>query len=401
MNDLADRFGTPLFVYSYWTLARHYNAYMDAFGRDKHILCYAVKANSSGAILRALADMGSGADVISGGELFRAMSAGIPTGKIVYAGVGKTRDEIEYALRSRILMFNVESSQELSFIDEVAGGMCLVAPVALRVNPAVDPGTHAYVATGLKKSKFGIAHEEVIEHYRLASELNNVAVKGIHMHIGSQITDVAPFFAALEKVAELIESLRRSGIHPEYLDIGGGLGITYDKEEPPYPDKLAGALRPILEKLDMTLVTEPGRSIVGNTGVLVTRVLYTKTTPAKHFIIVDAGMNDLLRPSLYGSFHELKAVEEKERPVVTADVVGPICESGDFLAQGRKVPAVQSGDLLAVMSAGAYGFSMSSNYNSRTRAAELLVKDARTALIRRRETYEDLVEGEEVPAWLG
>ncbi len=400
LAELADRFGTPLYVYSYYTIARHYNAYVKAFGRKRHLLCYAVKANSSGGVLKALASMGAGADVTSGGELFRALYAGIPAARIVYAGVGKTRAEIEYALSSGILMFNVESSQELEFIDRVAGEMGFTAPVGLRINPAVDPGTHAYVATGLKKSKFGIAHEQALEHYRLARELTHVAVKGIHMHIGSQITETAPFKAALEKVSELVGSLRSSGLKLDYLDIGGGLGITYDREEPPYPGDLAQELKPLLDSLGMTILTEPGRSIVGNAGVLLTRVLYTKTTPEKHFIIVDAGMNDLIRPSLYGSHHDILPVEEKERPLVTADVVGPLCESGDFLAKGRELPAAISGDLLAVMSAGAYGFSMSSNYNSRGRVAEVLVKDDQAALIRRRETYEDLVEGETFPPWL-
>ncbi len=400
LRDLAARYGTPLYIYSYWTLARHCQAYMEAFGRERHLLCYAVKANTSGGILKALAGMGAGADVISGGELFRALGAGIPPGKIVYAGVGKTGEEIEYALQSGILMFNVESSQELEFIDRVAGRMKVKAPVSLRVNPAVDPKTHAYVATGLKKSKFGIAHEQALEHYRLARGLSNTVVRGIHMHIGSQITETAPFRAALEKVADLVESLRRDGLSLEWLDIGGGLGITYEREKPPYPAELAKALAPVLKRLGMSVVTEPGRSIVGNAGVLLTTVLYTKTTPANNFIIVDAGMNDLIRPSLYGSFHDIRPVEEKERPTVTADVVGPICESGDFLAKGREMPAVVSGDLLAVMSAGAYGYSMASNYNSRVRPAEVMVKDGRAGLIRRRETYDDLVEGEVLPEWL-
>ncbi len=399
---LAERYGTPLYVYSYWTLARHYKAYQEAFGRDRHLCCYAVKANTSGAILRALGRMGAGADVVSGGELHRSLEAGIPADRIIYAGVGKTRGEIEFALSSGILMFNVESAEELRFIDRVAGEMGLTAPIALRVNPAVDPGTHQYIATGLKKSKFGIAHEEALEHFRLARELPHTAIRGIHMHIGSQITDTAPFLAALEKVAELVAGLKEDGVSLEYLDIGGGLGITYDpvKGEVPHPTDLARELAPLIADLGLSLITEPGRSIVGNAGVLLTRVLYTKTTPANSFVIVDAGMNDLIRPSLYGSYHEIRPVVEAERATVTVDVVGPICESGDFLAKGRELPAVGQGDLLAVMSAGAYGFAMSSTYNSRPRVAEVLVKDDLAAVIRRRETYEDLTEGEIIPEWL-
>jgi diaminopimelate decarboxylase len=400
LEVLAGRFGTPLYVYSHYTLARHVNAYQEAFGREEHILCYAVKANTSGGILRTLAQAGVGADVISGGELFRALRAGIPPGRIVYAGVGKTVEEIEYALASGILMFNVESGQELDQIGLAATRMGLRAPVALRVNPAVDPGTHAYVATGLKKSKFGIAHEQVLEHYRLARSIPSVDIVGIHMHIGSQITEVGPFRDAMEKVAGLVEELRRDGIPLRYLDIGGGLGITYHEETPPQPDQLAESLREILGRLGLTVITEPGRSIVGNAGLLLTRVLYTKTTPVNHFIIVDAGMNDLMRPSLYGSYHEIRPVRQADRPLVTADVVGPICESGDFLAKGRVLPSVERGDLLAVMSAGAYGLSMSSQYNSRGRPAEVLVKNDQAALIRERESYEDLVDKEVLPPWL-
>jgi diaminopimelate decarboxylase len=402
LTALAERYGTPLYVYSYWTLARHYKAYQEAFGRDRHLCCYAVKANTSGAILRALGRMGAGADVVSGGELHRSLEAGIPADRIIYAGVGKTRGEIEFALSSGILMFNVESSEEMQFIDTVAGEMGLMAPIALRVNPAVDPGTHQYIATGLKKSKFGIAHEEALEHFRLARGLKNTVIRGIHMHIGSQITDTAPFLAALEKVAELVGSLKAAGVALEYLDIGGGLGITYDpgKAEAPHPTELARELAPLIERLGLSLITEPGRSIVGNAGVLLTRVLYTKTTPANTFLIVDAGMNDLIRPSLYGSYHEIRPVVEADRPTIVADVVGPICESGDFLAKAREMPAVGQGDLLAVMSAGAYGFAMSSTYNSRPRVAEILVRDDKASVIRRRETYEDLTEGEIIPEWL-
>jgi diaminopimelate decarboxylase len=400
LEDLAGRFGTPLYVYSHRTIARHYNAYADAFGRENHILCYAVKANTNGAILRSLARLGSGADVVSGGELYRALAAGIPPGKIVYAGVGKDRSEIEYALKSGILMFNVESSQELEYISKVAEELGLSAPVALRINPAVDPNIHAYIATGLEKSKFGIDHGRVLEHYHLASQLPAVEIKGIHMHIGSQITELSPFKEALEKMAALMDSLGESGLPLEYLDIGGGLGIDYGEGEAPLPGELAATLRPILDRLGRTLITEPGRALMGNAGILVCRVLYTKTTPVKHFIITDGGMNDLIRPSLYSSYHEIQPVEEKERPMVTADVVGPVCESGDFFALDRELPAMKPGELMVVRGAGAYGFSMASNYNSRPRSAEVMVRDDEAFLVRKRETYEDLIELEGIPPWL-
>jgi diaminopimelate decarboxylase len=316
----------------------------------------------------------------------------------VYAGVGKTREEIAYALKSDILMFNVESSQELQVISDVATNMGVTARVGLRINPDVDARTHPYISTGLQKSKFGIDISQAVEAYGLAQDLPRVRVVGIHQHIGSQITEVGPFVDALGKIAALIPELRALGTDIRYLDVGGGLGITYKDESPPVLTDFAEALIGVVKDLGCTILLEPGRVIVGNAGILVTRVLYTKQTPTKHFLVVDAGMNDLIRPSLYGSYHAIIPVHRKEgSPTLTADVVGPICESGDFLAKDRELPAVQAGDLLAVMSAGAYGFTMASNYNARPRVPEVLGKGHRYLVIRKRETYEDLIRGEEIP----
>jgi diaminopimelate decarboxylase len=397
---LAEKYGTPLYVYSHATLVRHIRAYEKAYGGFPHIVCFAVKANSNAALLRLLAREGAGADIVSGGELFRALRAGVPASKIVYAGVGKTEAEIRYAIGSGILMFNVESAEELGEIDRVAGIMRKKARIALRVNPDIDPGTHPYISTGLRKHKFGIPMGEALEHYRLASGLRNVEVAGIHKHIGSQITRVAPFVEALRSVLLLADEVRRHEVDIRYLNIGGGLGISYSDEDPPEPADLARSLLPLLKGRGLTLLMEPGRSISGNAGVLVTKTLYLKKGPEKEFVIVDAGMNDLMRPSLYDAYHEILPVAKKRRKSILADVVGPICESGDFLARDRAIPEVRRGEYLAVMSAGAYGFSMSSNYNSRPRAAEVLVKGDRHYLVRERETYDDLVRGERIPARL-
>ena len=393
--------GTPCYIYSYRTLIRHYRAYDQAFGTVPHIIAYAMKANSNLSILRALAREGSGADIVSGGELYRALKAGVPSEKIVFAGVGKSRQEFQEALKSDILMFNVESSGELHLINDVAGEMGLRARVALRVNPDIDPKTHPYISTGLKKSKFGIGAERAVEEFNVASTLPHIEVVGIHTHIGSQLTELTPFIDALKKVLTLIENLQSRGTDIRYLNIGGGLGITYAKEKPPHPKDLAEAISPLLRDLKCRLILEPGRSIVGNAGVLVTRVLYNKETEAKRFVVVDAAMNDLLRPSLYDAHHEIQPVRQKTgSATTTVDVVGPICESGDFLAKDRKMASTQAGDLLAVMSSGAYGFTMASNYNSRPRVAEVLVKDTHLHVIRAREQYDDLIRGEVVPEFL-
>jgi diaminopimelate decarboxylase len=400
VQKLAEKYGTPLYVYSYNTLLRHFRAYDDAFNDFPHIICFAVKANPNPALIRLFAKNGGGADIVSGGELFVALEAGIPAKKIVYAGVGKTAEEIRFALKSNILMFNVESENELREIDRVAGRMKTKAPVALRINPDIDPETHPYIATGLKKHKFGIPIEEALEYYKLASVLRNVNIIGVHKHIGSQITKVSPFVDALKKVLALIDELSGQGITIQYLDIGGGLGISYRDEDPPVPQDLARNLIPLLEGRNMTLLMEPGRSIVGNAGILVTKALYLKKGGKKEFVIVDAGMNDLIRPSFYDAYHHILPVVKNRKRKVICDVVGPICESGDFLAKERALQKVEQGEYLAVMSAGAYGFSMSSNYNSRPRAAEVMVKGREHALIRERETYNDLTAKNRVPAFL-
>ncbi len=407
VRKIAEKAGTPLYIYSHRTLLRHVHAYQDAFNGYPHIVCFALKANSNPAIIRLLAKNGCGADVVSGGELYTALKAGIPAKKIVYAGVGKTVDEIAFALKSRILMFNVESSDELTAINGVAGQLRVKAPVALRVNPDIDPKTHPYISTGLQESKFGIPIKSALEHYQTAQGLRNVNILGIHKHIGSQITQVAPFVDALKRILGLAEVLRTSGMNIQHLDIGGGLGIPYDRESPPHPAEFSKAILPLLKRFDFNLILEPGRSITGNAGILVTRALYLKKHSGtnrkqkeKNFIIVDAGMNDILRPSLYNSFHTILPVRKNRRKKILADIVGPVCESGDFLGKNRHMNTVHQGDLLAVMSAGAYGFTMSSNYNSRPRAAEVLVKGKDFFVIREREEYRDLNRGVKIPEFL-
>jgi len=400
LGSIARQVGTPVYVYSAKTLASHFRAFDTAFSGVPRLICYALKSNSNGAVLRLLGREGAGADIVSGGELFRALRAGIDPKRIVYAGVGKRRDELEYALKAGILMFNVESGDELQAISRAAEELGTTARIALRVNPDIDPRTHAYISTGLKENKFGIPIEQALEYYRAARALPHVEVIGVHHHIGSQITEVGPFVDAIEKVAGFVKELRAEGLDIRYIDIGGGLGITYKDETPPQPRDLAEAIQSRIPP-DCTLVLEPGRAIVGNAGVLMTSVVYRKDSGAKRFLIVDAGMNDLIRPSLYEAWHDIRPVAEptgRERAVF--DVVGPICESGDFLAKDRLMPAADPGDLLAVMSAGAYGFSMSSNYNSRPRPAEVMVRGGEFFVVRERETMEDLVRGEKIPQWL-
>ncbi len=398
IERIAEQVGTPFYLYSHATLTHHFRVFDRAFADNPHLICFAMKANSNLAALKLFADLGGGADVVSGGELYRALKAGILPRRIVFAGVGKTREEMDYALKSDILMFNVESSQELRLLNEVAGSMGVKARVALRINPDVDPKTHPYISTGLKKSKFGIDISIALEEYRLAKELPHIQVVGVHQHIGSQITEITPFVDGLVKIAELIVTLRDQGFAIEYLDVGGGLGITYKDENPPVPRVFAEALIAVVKDLGCTIILEPGRVIAGNAGVLVTRVLYNKSTPAKHFIVVDAGMNDLIRPSLYGSYHSILPARRKDGvETVVADVVGPVCESGDFLAKDRSMPLADPGELLVVMSAGAYGHTMSSNYNSRPRPPEIMVKGDRYFTVRERESYEDLIRGERIP----
>jgi diaminopimelate decarboxylase len=400
LSTIAREVGTPCYIYSHKTLTQHFKVFDGSFRDMPHRTCYSVKANGNLAILRLFASLGGGADIVSGGELFRARKAGIEANRIVYSGVGKTRAEIDYALRENILMFNIESDQELEAIDQRAEALGVKARIALRVNPDVDPKTHPYVSTGLKKNKFGIDIDGASKAYARAKELKHVEILGMDCHIGSQLTEVAPFVEALQRLKLLMGHLKTIGIEIRYLDLGGGLGISYHDETPPHPRDYASAIVKELGDLPCTLILEPGRVIVGNAGILLTQVLYTKKTPNKEFTIVDAGMNDLARPSLYGSYHDVWPVDKKEREFRVMDVVGPICESADFIAHDRKLPALQPGELLAVMSAGAYGFSMSSNYNARPRSAEVMVQDDRYYLLRTRETWEDLIRGETIPEYV-
>lgn len=389
--SLAATYGTPLYIYSAATLRRHFEAFDSAFHALPHLTCFSVKANSNLAVLKTLGAMGAGLDIVSGGELYRGIAAGIDPAKIVYSGVGKRADELEQALAAGILMINVESVGELELVSAVASRLGKIAQVSLRINPDVDPKTHPYISTGMQKNKFGLDMDTALAAYAKAQALPGVAPVGIDCHIGSQLTTLAPFLEALDKILAFREKLKGIGIETTYLDLGGGLGIQYDEEEPPHPAEFGRALAEKLKGLPITLVLEPGRVIVGNAGILVTRVVYTKKTPTKDFVIIDAAMNDLIRPSLYGSYHAIREVKPAGRTPLIVDVVGPICESGDFLAKDRKLPTVEPGELLAVYSAGAYGFTMSSNYNSRPRAAEILVDGDKAIVARRRETYEDLI----------
>ncbi len=394
VERIAAEVGTPFYLYSRRTLLEHYRRLDAAFSHIPHIICYSVKANSNGAVLRALCKEGAGADIVSGGELFRALRAGISPERIVFAGIGKTAEEMRFALEKGILMFNVESGQELEVLSTVASDMGLRARIALRVNPDVDPRTHPYIATGLKEAKFGMGMEEALREYRRAAELPGVEVVGVHQHIGSQITTVDPFRESLEKLRELMARLKEMGIDIRYLNMGGGFGIPYQGEDVPVPDDYAHALTPLLRETGCTVILETGRMIVGNAGVLVAKVLYRKRGGQKTFLVVDAAMNDLIRPSLYGSYHEILPAARRDGETEVVDVVGPVCETGDFLARERALPRMERGELLAVMSAGAYGFTMASNYNSRRRPAEVMVEGERFAVVREREDWQELMRGE-------
>jgi diaminopimelate decarboxylase len=392
--ELAERFGTPLYVYSQSHLQGQFQRLTAAMAEVRPLVCYSVKANSNAAVIRTFVEAGAGMDIVSGGELFRARRAGADPAKIVFAGVGKTRAEIEYALAEGILFFTVESEPEAERIDACARRLGVKGRVAFRVNPDVDPRTHQYISTGRKENKFGLDLERVARAYAAAARMPGLEIVGLHMHIGSQILAAQPFAEALRKAAPLCRELQRAHPSFRYLDIGGGLGIDYAPEEAPLDfQAFAGAMAPLLRELKLAVVLEPGRSLVGNGGILVCRVEYVKQNYYKKFIITDAAMNDLIRPSLYQAHHEVLPVADTDRKVL-GDLVGPICESGDFFAHDRELPDVRPGDLLAVMSAGAYGFAMSSTYNSRPRAAEVMVAGERAALVRRRETPEDLVRGE-------
>jgi diaminopimelate decarboxylase len=396
ISDLAARFGTPLYIYSTRTLRRHFRVMDEAFAGTDHLICYAMKALSNLSVLGLFAAMGAGFDIVSVGELMRCLRAGADPRKIVFSGVGKTDEELRAAIEAGILMINVESRPELHRVAEVARRIGRCAPVSLRVNPDLDPGTHPHISTGHRDSKFGVPLSQVDEYYAEARGLSDLDLVGLSTHIGSQITDTSPFSEAAAKVAAIVTRLRESGVALRYLDLGGGLGIPYQEEPPPPADYAAALLGP-LRNLGLKLIIEPGRVLVGNAGVLVTRVLYVKETDVKRFIVVDGAMNDLIRPVLYEAYHEILPVERRVGArTVTADVVGPVCESGDFFARERELPEPRAGDLLAVMSAGAYGFVMASNYNSRPRAAEVMVDGAAFHVVRERESFEDLVRGEKL-----
>lgn len=397
VRRIAREVGTPTYVYSLATLRRHYRVFDRAFMQLPHLICFSVKSNSNLAVLRVFSREGAGFDIVSGGELYRVLKAGGDPKKVVFSGVGKKREEIERALDAGILMFNVESEQELNLLNEIARGVGRKAPISLRVNPDVDPETHPYISTGLKRSKFGIDIKRSVEEYKRALSLSHIEVIGVACHIGSQLTSVLPFTDALSRVSVVVQNLREQGAWIRYLDLGGGLGIRYKDEDPPHPEEYASALIRALEGLNVTLILEPGRVIVGNAGIFITQVLYLKETDEKMFVVVDGAMNDLIRPALYGSYQAIQPVVVRQEERIVADVVGPVCESGDFFAKDREIPRPRQGDYLAVMSAGAYGFTMASNYNSRPRAAEILVDERDYHVIRERETLEDLISGERIP----
>lgn len=391
--SIAKQYGTPTYVYSRATLERHWRAFDDAFAGQPHLVCYAVKANSNLAVLNVLARLGSGFDIVSAGELARVLAAGGRADRTVFSGVGKTADEIAYALKQDIRCFNVESIAELERINQVAGELGKVAPVSIRVNPDVDAETHPYISTGLKENKFGIDINLAPSVYQQAAAMPNLDVIGVDCHIGSQLTKVTPFVDALQRVLLLIDELAANGIEIHHLDIGGGLGIQYKDETPPTPAEYAAAMQDLLKDRQLEILMEPGRAIAGNAGVLLTKVEYIKASDDKRFAIVDAAMNDLLRPALYQSWMAIDAVKRRDAESFSYDIVGPVCETGDFLGKDRQL-AIESGDLLAVRSAGAYGFTMSSNYNSRPRAAEIMVDGEQAFIVRERETVESLYQGE-------
>lgn len=392
--EVARKAGTPVYVYSQSTLERHFRVFDGAFRGVPHLTCYAVKANSNLAILRLFRNLGAGFDIVSAGELSRVLAIGADPSRIVFSGVGKTVGEIDLALHSDILQFNVESAAELLILESRARAAGKKARLSLRVNPDVDPLTHPYISTGLRENKFGIAMDDVPPLCRRAKRSKHLVVAGVGFHIGSQITRVDPFLDALNRLKGLVLGLRSLRLDVRHLDLGGGLGITYNDEVPPHPDVYGKALSEAAADLGCKVLLEPGRVLVGNAGILVTRVILTKRNGGKHFVVVDAGMNDLMRPSLYGSYHKIQPATVYRRGERTVDVVGPVCESGDFLARDREMPEVRAGELLAVMSAGAYGMVLASNYNSRARPAEVLVKGSRLKIIRRRESFDDLIRGE-------
>lgn len=411
VEKIAREVGTPFYLYSHRILLENYRSFHSALGKIRHLICYAFKANSNTTLCKILADAGSGADVASLGELKRALELGLPGRKIILNGNGKTIEEMELAIKADILMINVDSFEELVLLNRVAVRLGKKARIALRINPDIEPHTHPYIATGVRRGKFGFELARAIEGYRLAKRLGNLEICGIHMHIGSQVTTIEPFIRGLKKLITVSDNLKKIGINLEYVNVGGGLGITYWNERPPTPANYARALIPLIKKITSRGIFEPGRAIVGNAGILVTKILYIKEMFSKKFVVVDAGMSDFIRPTLYNAYHEIKPVQLEEvakgrlqlerpslwpagtRKVMVTDIVGPICESGDFFAKDRNLPKVSTGDLLAVFCAGAYGFTMSSNYNSRRRPAEVLVRKERYSIVRERETFQDLIKG--------
>lgn len=400
VKEIVKAVGTPLYIYSYKTFERHFRVFNRAFQKIPHLVCYSCKANANSALLRTVGKLGGGVDIVSGGELYKALRAGIPRNKIVFSGVGKTEEELKAAIRADILMINIESEGELAVLKKLSRNMKKKVHVSVRVNPEIDPKTHPYITTGLKKNKFGVLWRDAHRLYHEISKEEYLVAAGMSAHIGSQIVELTPFVDAVRSLKSMILELRGEGIRLNMIDIGGGLGITYKDELPPLPEDYAQVIEQELKGMGLRLILEPGRVLVGNSGIFVTKVLYVKKVPEKTFYIVDGAMNDLVRPSLYNAYHEIKPVEEKKASTVKADIVGPICESGDFLAKDREIPQLNQGDFLAIFSAGAYGYSMSSNYNARRRAAEVLVKDKEYFVVKKRETYADFVRGESTPPFL-
>ncbi len=398
VEELAKKYGTPLYVYSRNTLVSHYRKIKEAFSPINPLICFSMKANSNMAICKVLVKEGSGLDIVSGGELYKAFKIGVSPRKIVYAGVGKRDIEIEIAMRHHIFFFNVESVSELWLINKVAGRLGIRQKVAIRINPDIKARTHRYIATGHGENKFGVDFETARKIFLGKQKYKNLNISGVHMHIGSQIVDAEPFIKAMERIVDFIKDMETQDVGVRWFNIGGGLGIIYSNEKPQTAKEYAKAILPVLKKIKANIIMEPGRFIVGNAGALIARVQYIKETPSKNFAIVDAAMNDLIRPSLYGAYHEILPVRSHSysdsKEIKDFDVVGPICESGDFLGKNRKFIGLKEGDLLSVMGAGAYGFSMSSNYNSRPRVAEVMIEGSKARLIRRRETYEDLIRTE-------
>jgi len=395
LTQIAENFGSPCYLYSKSALSQAFERFSAGFKDANHLVCFAVKSNPSLAILNLFAKLGAGFDIVSGGELARVIAAGGDPKKVVFSGVGKTAEEMRAALEAGIFCFNVESASELLRLNDVAASMGKIAPVSLRVNPNVDAKTHPYISTGLKNNKFGVAYEDALNIYLQAAAMSNIAIHGVDCHIGSQITELSPFLDAFDRVLALVDALAENNIQIQHIDLGGGIGICYSDETPPEFTAYAKAMREKLGNRDVKLVFEPGRALVGNAGVLVTKVEYLKQTETKNFAIVDAAMNDLMRPALYDAYHDIQAVKPRNEAAMNYEIVGPVCESGDFLGHDRML-ALQEGDLLAIMSAGAYGMSMSSNYNTRPRVAEVMVDGSQCHLIRKREKIADLFANESI-----